>query len=153
MRSLPEILLIEDNKDDKDLFEMALLACGLQATLTQAMDAAETVKRLNRAGGDRPLPSLIVLDLSLSGLQGRTLLEVIRNAYGAETIPIVILTGSKIPSDRATYEAMCVSEYLIKPTTFVDLVRLVASLQRYLVAPAAAPDTAAQFKFAVPRAR
>jgi CheY-like chemotaxis protein len=134
---MPEILLIEDNKDDKDLFELALCASGLQVSLTKAMDATEAVMRLNRKGGAGDLPALIVLDLSLPGLKGRTLLQVVKGAYAPRAIPIVVLTGSLVERDRTDCQALGVDDYLLKPQSFEALVRLVASLRRFFAEPEA----------------
>jgi CheY-like chemotaxis protein len=134
MATIPEILLIEDDADDRELFAAALQASGVRATLTCAGDAAEAVLRLNRMGrfAETPLPSLVVLDLGLPGLQGGTLLQVIRNAYGPRSIPVVVLTGSYRSADRTECESWGISDYLIKPNSYPDQVRLVSSLRRWL---------------------
>lgn len=134
MDTTPEILLIEDNLDDRELFAAALQASGLNARATFAGDAAQAVLRLNRMGefADTPLPALVVLDLGLPGLQGKSLLQVIRNAYGPRAIPVVVLTGSYRTSDRTECEALGIVDYLIKPRTYVEQIRLVASLRRWL---------------------
>jgi DNA-binding response OmpR family regulator len=90
---------------------------------------------------DTALPSLVVLDLGLPGLQGTTLLQVIRNAYGPRTIPVVVLTGSYRTADRTECELWGISDYLIKPYAYVDQVRLVASLQRWLIKPETDTDS------------
>jgi two-component system, response regulator len=134
MAPAPEILLIEDNADDRDLFAAALRASGISATVTFAQDAAQAVMRLNRIGiyAETPLPALVVLDLGLPGLQGTTLLQVIRNAYGPRSIPVVVLTGSYRIADRTACEAWGISEYLIKPNSYAGQIRLVSSLRRWL---------------------
>lgn len=137
MERTPEILLIEDNADDRELFAAALMASGIDASVTFAGDAAQAVLRLNRIGmyATTPLPALVVLDLGLPGLQGATLLQVIRNAYGPRSIPVVVLTGSYRTSDRIECESWGISDYLIKPNSYVDQIRLVASLRHWLVSP------------------
>ena len=77
-----EILLIEDDPDDRFIFERAVKASGIPATVTWAGTAAEAVARLNRIGAHAgaSLPRLIVMDLGLPGITGKTLLQVIRNA-------------------------------------------------------------------------
>lgn len=129
-----EILLIEDNQDDRDLFMAAVHASGLNARVTFANDAAQAVLRLNRMGvfTETPLPNLVVLDLGLPGLQGKTLLQVIRNAYGPRTIPVVVLTGSYRTADRTECESWGISDYLIKPQSYVEHIRVIASLRRWL---------------------
>ena len=131
---IPEILLIEDRKDDRDLFQAAVLASGLRAKVVPAADAIEAVARLNRVGTDpdAALPDLIVLDLGLPGLQGHTLLQVIRTAYGPHEVGIIVLTGSERPADQTICETWNISDYKVKPQDHDDLVRWVGSLQRFL---------------------
>ncbi len=130
----PEILMIEDRKDDRDLFTAAVIASGLHATVTHASDATEAVVRLNRLGGyaGKPLPALVVLDLGLPGLKGKTLLQVIRTAYGPREVPLVVLTGSHRADDELVCSSWGISEFMIKPQDFAELVRWVKSLERFL---------------------
>ncbi len=130
----PEILIIEDRKDDRDLFTAAVFASGLHATVTHASDATEAVVRLNRLGGyaGKPLPALVVLDLGLPGLKGKTLLQVIRTAYGPREVPLVVLTGSRRPDDKTICASWGIDEFMVKPQDFAELVRWVRSLERFL---------------------
>lgn len=143
MTPVPEILLIEDDVDDHDLFAVALRTSGINALLTWVTNAADAILRLNRMGAFSaiPLPALVVLDLGLPGLQGGTLLQVIRNAYGPRLIPVVVLTNSYRAIDRTECEQWGISDYLIKPVAYADQVRLVASLQRWLVPQESTPET------------
>ncbi len=132
--SIPEILLIEDRRDDRDLFEAAVLVSGLRAKVTFAADAVEAVVRLNRLGSvhGSTLPALIVLDLGLPGLKGQTLLQVIRTAYGPRDVAIIVLTGSQRPADKATCSTWSISDYMVKPQDYAELVRWVKTLARFL---------------------
>jgi CheY-like chemotaxis protein len=134
MPLLPEILLVEDSPDDRALFARAVLESRLPVQVTYATGAAEAVLRLNRLRqyAGMPLPSLVVLDLSLPGLHGATLLQVIRNAFGPRHLPIVVLTGSFSEEDRVTCERWGISGYYVKPNTHFGLVRVVATFGRYL---------------------
>jgi chemotaxis family two-component system response regulator Rcp1 len=44
-------------------------------------------------------PQLILLDLNMSGMDGRILLKIIKEHERVHTIPVVVLTSSKAPSD------------------------------------------------------
>lgn len=130
-----EILLIDDSTDDRRLFVAAVRATGIDAVVSEASDAVEAVMRLNAA--ERCLPTLVVLDLGLVGLQGATLLQVMRTAYGPRQLPIIILTGSTNPMDREICEAWNILDYIMKPHTQQQLRTLVLSLDQTLKALAA----------------
>jgi CheY-like chemotaxis protein len=134
-----EILLIDDSADDRQLFIAALRATGMEAVVTEASDAVEAVIRLNAGGreGQRRLPALVVLDLGLGGLQGATLLQVMRNAYTPRELPVIVLTGSTNPADRELCEAWGIIDYISKPHTQQQLRTLVLSLDLTLKAIAA----------------
>jgi CheY-like chemotaxis protein len=134
MPSLPEILLIEDNEDDRTAFAKAVAMSGLPARVTYASGAPEAVMRLNRLAGfaGTELPALIVLDLTLPGLRGPILLQVIRNAFGPRHVPVVVLTGSLREHDRSDCERWGISDYQVKPQSFFGLVRFVSGLARLL---------------------
>jgi len=133
MSSTPELFLIEDNPDDRDLFSRAVKLSGLNLRVTCAKDAPEAVLRLNRIGkfAGTSLPDLIILDLSLPGLQGKTLLQVIRSAYNSRSVPVVILTGSAREHDKAECESMGISEYALKPESLFELTQFVSSLVHF----------------------
>ncbi len=134
MPSIQEILLIEDSADDRALFDRAVAASGMPLRVTHAQSAPEAVMRLNRLGkyAGTELPAVIVLDLSLPGLQGATLLQVVRNAYGPRDVPVVILTGSDNAADQEACEPWDISDYVVKPHAHSELVAFVRSLARFL---------------------
>ncbi len=143
MPPIPEILLVEDRKDDQDLFLGAIAASGLRVTVSIASEATEVVVRLNRIGRyqDATLPALIVLDLQLPDLNGQTLLQVIRTAYRSRKVPVVVLTGSQSSADRLACEKLGISDFAIKPQTIQELREFVLSLQRFLPGEEAPPKT------------
>ena len=125
-----EILLIEDNVDERLLLQMAITASGISATVTCALIADEAVSRLNRQGpfAETPLPTLIILDLGLPGIGGKTLLQIVRNALGPQAVPVVVLTGSEDPADQAACASLGISAYVVKPRTFQGMVAFASSL-------------------------
>ncbi len=142
MASIPEILLLEDSRDDRDLFALALANAGLRAVLRHAEDVADAVRQLTRVGAYArcALPAVVVLDLALPNLDGIALLRLIRRDIIPNHIPVVVLTGSKREGDRAACESLGVDDYQVKPVHFADLVAFAASLRRFLPGGASAAD-------------
>jgi CheY-like chemotaxis protein len=146
LASIPEILLLEDSRNDRDLFALALANSGVRALLRHAGDVADAVRQLTRVGAytHRKLPAVVVLDLALPKLDGIALLRLIRRDIIPNHIPVVVLTGSLRESDRAMCESLGVDDFQIKPVQFADLVAFAASLSRFLPGGGAAADETAR---------
>jgi CheY-like chemotaxis protein len=133
MPTIPEILVIEDNKDDRDLFQRAISRSGLEARITFAVDVTNAISQLNRIGAylNRPMPDLIVLDLGIHGRKGIMLLDVIRHSLVSKRVPVVILTGSELPGYRAKCEIIGIQDFMIKPMSFAVLMAFIGTLARF----------------------
>jgi two-component system response regulator len=91
-----EILLVEDDIGDIDLTKEALEESKLQVSLNVVRDGVEAVAYLRREGEytQTTRPDLILLDLNLPRLNGREVLQEIKNDSKLKLIPIVVLTTS-----------------------------------------------------------
>jgi two-component system, cell cycle response regulator DivK len=61
------------------------------------------------------LPHLILMDISIPGIDGWTATERIRERGDTRTIPVVALTGHALPEHRARAQALECVGYLTKP--------------------------------------
>ncbi len=134
MTFLPEIILIEDSKEDRDLFAMALSCSGVRAVLSPVFSVTEAVLRLKRLGthASSPLPALIVIDLALPGLDGIALIQLIPRTLSGNPVPLVVLTGSQLDSHRARCHELGIDGFHRKPSVFAELVALVGAFGRFL---------------------
>lgn len=134
--AIPEILLVDDCKIDRDLFELALLSGNHHAHLTFACDGPDAILKLDRSGiyGGASLPELIVLDIGLPGVKGLTLLEILRRNYTQKQLPIVVMTNSRRESDLRDCAALGINAYIEKPTSFDQLKQEIAKMCQFLPA-------------------
>ncbi len=91
------VLIIDDDQDDIELTERALLRKGRGITSATASRGEEALALL-RSGV--VLPSLILLDLKMPGMSGIDTLRQIRADERLKRIPVVIITNSTLESDR-----------------------------------------------------
>ena len=112
------LLLVEDDASDELLFERALARSGGGVPLAVARDAEEARAYL---GGPGPAPALIVLDLVLRRGSGIEVLEWLRRQPALESIPVIVLTSSRDPSDLARALALGVDRLEAKPSGFPGL--------------------------------
>ena len=99
----PVILLLENDSDDAFFFRRALARLGYTGSVHTADGLTEARDYLERSSTDAqyPRPDLIVCDMKLLGSTGNDFLEWIRTQDAFRAIPVVMLSGSSLPEDRA----------------------------------------------------
>ncbi|HUS34274.1 MAG TPA: response regulator [Verrucomicrobiae bacterium] len=132
----PVILLVDDNPHDVILIRLAFRKVGI-------IDAIHLVKNGNEAmhyiAGDEkyadrrlyPPPTLVLLDLKMPGANGFEVLKWIRSHEAFADLVVVVMSGSRDDSDIQRAYELGANSYLIKPSKFEDLVRMMESLKDY----------------------
>jgi len=130
------ILLVEDDPDSVLLMKKAFTAAGITNPLRTVKDGEELLAYLggtapfeNRQAN--PIPTMILLDLKLPRKSGFELLEWIRKEGKFSRLIIVVLTSSRESKDISKAYALGANSYLVKPTSFHDLVDVVKMLKNY----------------------
>jgi CheY-like chemotaxis protein len=126
------ILLAEDNPGDVLLFREALKSRNFQCELVVAADGQQAIAMVRDVASGGPRPHLIVLDVNLPKQNGDAVLRQIRLEPGLAGIPVVVLTSSSSPLDRATANGLGASLYLEKPSDLEGLYRLGQVLEQVL---------------------
>ena len=116
---MAKVLLVEDNEESRDALSRHLRRTGYEP-LT-AVDGREGVA-LARAEA----PDLILMDMSLPGLDGWEATRQLKAAPQTRGIPVIALTAHAMAGDREkALEAGC-DDYDTKP---VEFARLLAKIQ------------------------
>lgn len=107
------MLLVEDNPGDVRLAQEAFVKLDETIQISVATDGCEAMDYLHHRGKftQSIRPDLILLDLKLPKMDGREVLEHIKNDNELKAIPIVILTTSDM-------EAELVKSYDLKPNCY-----------------------------------
>ena len=122
-----QILLIEDNADDRDLTIRALKKNNVLNPVAVASDGAEALTML--LGDDHgDLPALILLDLKLPKVDGLEVLRRTRADPRTRVVPIVVLTSSKEDEDLRSAYDLGANGYVRKPVTFSEFTEAVRTL-------------------------
>ncbi len=119
---MAKILLVEDNEMNRDMLERRLLRKGFRVIL-----AANGEEGIARAAEDSP--DLILMDLSLPGIDGWEATRQIKADDKTAVIPIIALTAHAMTGDREKALAAGCDDYDSKP---VELERLLGKMQRLL---------------------
>lgn len=134
------ILMADDDPDDRLLVKDALVECGVQPGLTEAMrfvaDGEELMDYLLRRGSyadaaSCPRPDLILLDLNMPRKDGREALREIRSHAVLRRIPVVVFTTSRADTDIALVYDLGANSFVTKPVAFESLVNTLRVLSRY----------------------
>lgn len=130
------ILLVEDDPGDQELTRRALEDDVVHTDLRIVNDGKEALDYLRREGAftdpdSSPRPDLILLDLNMPRIDGRQVLERVREDPDISRIPVIALTTSDEEEDvLRSYDLGCKS-FIKKPVeidTFIDTIR---ELQHY----------------------
>lgn len=132
MATRTKILVVDDSPDFQTLVK-AFVAGEDYLVLS----ASDTLQATGSALRDKP--SLIVVDIGLSGGDGWMLLDRLKSNSRTRHIPIVVVTGQSKPGLAEKAQAKGATTFLNKP---IDKTTLLATLERLLTEPApTAPST------------
>lgn len=123
---MPAIFLVEDNPPDVELFRMALEDACVQCELIVFEDGSEVLEHLAKTnfGPEHPVPDLIMLDLNLPKNDGLEILQVIRDTPAFAKVPVVVLSSSSSPRERAKLAAFRIREFLVKPPDLEEYLKI-----------------------------
>jgi CheY-like chemotaxis protein len=132
------VLLAEDDEDDRELINEALLNTG-HAVRTQFVgDGQELLDylRTDRAAEDgsdhaTPWPSLILLDLNMPRMDGREALAEIKADPSLRRIPVVVLTTSDDHDEVTTAYDLGASAFITKPVSYAGLLEMMGTVAKY----------------------
>ena len=130
------ILLVEDNPDHAELIMRSLEELSVSNEVRHLSDGQEALDYLLGRGeysssADRPLPSLVLLDLRLPRVDGIDVLRAIKEDPNLKSIPVVVLTTSEAEKDVAKAYYNHANSYLVKPVGFEDFKKLMDDLGFY----------------------
>jgi CheY-like chemotaxis protein len=139
------ILMADDDADDRLLTKEALEEARLANDLHFVRDGEELMDYLQHRGAysdpdTAPRPGVILLDLNMPRKDGRQALREIKNDPNLRSIPVVVLTTSKMDEDIHRSYDLGASSYITKPVTFDGLVEVMRSFGRYWLEIVELPD-------------
>lgn len=131
-----EILLVEDNPNDKELALHALQKNNLVNRIHVVRDGEEALDFLfcrgKYAGRDpNEMPRLILLDINLPKIDGVEVLRRIKSDPRTQMIPVVMLTTSKEETDIIRSYDSGTNSYVVKPVDFDHFMDAVRQLGFY----------------------
>jgi len=130
------ILLIEDAEPDVFLVREALKTAGLNFELSVLDDGEKAIEFIDRLDANHAddCPQLVLLDLNLPKRSGDQILDYMRHSQRCKDIPVVVVTSSDSPRDRAAAARLGATRYFRKPSRLDEFMQL-GPIVRELVEP------------------
>ena len=130
------ILLVEDDLGDQELTRRALRQWKVKNDLYIVQDGEEALDYLFHRGryqdaASAPAPQLVLLDLNLPKLDGRQVLQRIREDPTLRGLVVVVLTTSKEETDVIRSYDLGVNSYVTKPMDIQQFIQVIHELEHY----------------------
>ena len=143
------IIIADDDSDDRMLIEDAFQESRLATPLVFVENGEQLLQCLRGEGSyaDGPAvrkqPGLILLDLNMPKMDGRTALAHLKADPELRRIPVIVLTTSKAEEDVFRTYDLGVNSFITKPVSFEALVDVVRTLNHYWIESVQLPNAQA----------
>jgi two-component system, chemotaxis family, response regulator Rcp1 len=130
-----EILLVEDNEGDIRLTIEAFKEAKIRNQIKVVRDGEEALNYLRKNGkyNDASAPDIILLDINLPRIDGKEVLNIMKNDPVLKTIPVIMLTTSSADADIQESYANHANCYVIKPVDLNKFMDVIRSIEDYWV--------------------
>lgn len=122
LRSLPRILVVDDNHDAADSLGMLLRFLGAETHVVYDGPAALAALQVFQ-------PAVVLLDLGMPGMDGYEVAQQIRQQPRFQAVKLIALTGWGQAEDRRRTRTVGFDHHLTKPADLDALQTLLASLE------------------------
>lgn len=114
-RYKPKILVVEDDEMSRDMLVRRLASRGLRVSAAETGELA-----LSRIDTDPP--DLLLLDINLPGLSGLEVVGRLREKFGHDALPVILVTALGDSEDVIRGLEAGANDYIVKPVQFPVLI-------------------------------
>jgi CheY-like chemotaxis protein len=118
---MTRLLLVEDNEMNRDMLSRRLQKKGYEVVL--AVDGEQGIAKARTEA-----PALILMDMSLPGIDGWEATRRIKANPQTSAIPVIALTAHALTSDRDQALAAGCDDFDTKPVEFTRLLAKIETL-------------------------
>lgn len=137
-----EVLLVEDDSADIELTQEALLENKFPVNLNAVRSGLDALCYLQQQPPfqEAVVPDLIFLDLNLPGMNGKEIIQKIRENVGLRHIPIAVLTTSQAQQDISDSYMLGANCFVSKPNGLDEFNHVIQALEEFWFAIAKIPS-------------
>ncbi|MGV0101711.1 response regulator [Nostoc sp. DSM 114160] len=138
------LLVVEDSNEDFRMLQRLMRRMSVQNPIHRCTNGDEVLEFLYQQGNDSYAkdedlpnskvalrPSVILLDLNLPGIDGRDILDRLKQDKSFKGIPIVVFTTSSNPKDIELCYQRGANGYLVKPMDAQELKKTIQAFVDY----------------------
>ncbi|WP_414564827.1 MULTISPECIES: response regulator [unclassified Anabaena] len=130
------LLVVEDSNEDFRMLQRLMRRMAVQNPIHRCTNGDEVLELLYQQKSDchsKVLirPSVILLDLNLPGIDGRDILERLKQDMSFKEIPIIVFTTSSNPKDIELCYQKGANGYLVKPMDAQELKKTIQAFVDY----------------------
>ncbi|MCF6289631.1 MAG: response regulator [Desulfobacterales bacterium] len=114
METKKTVLVVEDNRDSRELVAKVLKARGYG--VVEAVDGEEALRLVEQVR-----PGLILMDISLPRMDGHEVTRRLKSSEELKAIPVIALTAHAMKGDREKALAAGCDGYITKPINIREL--------------------------------
>ena len=122
MEDTTTFLLIDDDLDDRLLFQIALEDSKAHVGYMEASGCNEALKLLENSS---ELPDYIFLDLNMPEIDGVECLSILKQHNRFAHIPVIIFSTSSDPEDVSRTRKLGAIDFVSKPSKVSELTNLI----------------------------
>jgi CheY-like chemotaxis protein len=130
-----DVLLVEDDPGDVLMTREAFEDNKVANNLYVVNDGVTAMEFLRKEGqyADAPTPDLVLLDLNLPRMDGREVLQALKQDQELRRIPVVVLTTSEAEEDVLRSYSLHANAYVTKPVDFARFIEVVRQIDEFFV--------------------
>lgn len=132
------LLVVEDSNEDFQMLQRLMRRMSVQNPIHRCTNGDEVLEFLYELGSEALRnskvalrPSVILLDLNLPGIDGRDILDRLKQDKSFKEIPIVVFTTSSNPKDIELCYQKGANGYLVKPMDAQELKKTIQAFVDY----------------------
>jgi CheY-like chemotaxis protein len=115
------IMLIDDDEDDRDLFQMAINDLHTPINFTGVENCCDALVMLENKSVK---PDYIFLDLNMPQMSGRECLTNLKKSIQLSKIPVIIFSTSSDPTDIKETKDLGAIDFITKPPRTSELTEI-----------------------------
>jgi CheY-like chemotaxis protein len=118
---MPKILVVEDNELSREMVLRRLKRNGFSVIAAEDGEQGYALARSKS-------PDVILMDISLPGINGWQVIELLKSEPDTQHIPLIVLTAHALVNDRAKADEIGCDAYFSKPFDFQNLLDTIGRL-------------------------